>query len=219
MSLNQQLIEIKKNDDIIRQTVLLNITKMLVERKLLNNSKIEYYENKFKTATLDDTYIIDIDKEITPDNNDEKYINNLKKKQIVIKIISQKIMGKVPVVTDFLELYKYNHKILIVDSITDKTKYFIIKNTPNTEVFIESFFMINIIDHIDSPKYEILSDNDNNTFLNSYNLKKKQLPKMLTTDPISYYFNLKRGQIVRIIRSSEQTGIAISYRIIANSSL
>jgi DNA-directed RNA polymerase subunit H (RpoH/RPB5) len=42
--------------------------------------------------------------------------------------------------------------------------------------------------------------------------------KILTIDPIVDYFNLKRGDIIRIIRHSEQSGKNIAYRIVAKGS-
>ena len=48
-----------------------------------------------------------------------------------------------------------------------------------------------------------------------YILKKKEMMKVLTTDPLVTYFNLKRGDIIRIIRYSEQSGKNVAYRIVA----
>ena len=45
-------------------------------------------------------------------------------------------------------------------------------------------------------------------------LQKKEIPKILTSDPVVSYFNLKRGQVIRIIRSSEQSCFAVAYRIV-----
>ena len=41
------------------------------------------------------------------------------------------------------------------------------------------------------------------------------MKKILTSDPIVFYFNLKRGNIIRIIRPSEQSGNSVDYRIVA----
>ena len=59
------------------------------------------------------------------------------------------------------------------------------------------------------------SEKEIENWLNELNLPKKELPKILTTDPIVAYFNLKRGQIIRIIRCSEQSGFSVIYRIVA----
>ncbi len=86
---------------------------------------------------------------------------------------------------------------------------------PNTEVFSETFFLINLVDHIDSPKYELLSEEESKEVLETYILKKKEMMKVLTTDPVVTYFNLKRGDVIRIIRYSEQSGKNVAYRIVA----
>jgi DNA-directed RNA polymerase subunit H (RpoH/RPB5) len=219
MSLNPQLLPIRKDAEEIRKTVLLNITKMLSERGLLDKSKIATFVDKFKTATDDNTYTIDLDTPIKSDINDSEYNKKFNGKRVVVRMIPQKIIGvnKSPVIKEFLENFRTNHKILIFDSISEKARHSIL-STPNTEVFFESFFMINLVDHLDSPKYTVLSDAEVTELLATYNVKKNQLMKMLTTDKVSYYYNLKRGQIVRIIRSSEQTVTSVAYRIVAKGS-
>jgi DNA-directed RNA polymerase I, II, and III subunit RPABC1 len=130
-----------------------------------------------------------------------------------------KIQGiaKIPAVKEFINSYKNYHKIFIFDSISEKAKSSI-GDIPNTEAFNEVFFMINIVDYIDSPKYELLTEEETKEVIETYILKKKEMMKMLTTDPIVDYFNLKRGDIIRIIRPSEQSGKSIAYRIVAKGS-
>jgi DNA-directed RNA polymerase I, II, and III subunit RPABC1 len=78
--------------------------------------------------------------------------------------------------------------------------------------------MINLVEHIDSPKYEVLTENESKEVLESYIIKKKEMPKLLTSDPVVDYFNLKRGDIIRVIRPSEQSGKNVAYRIVAKGS-
>lgn len=173
---------------------------MLFERKLIKQESIEQHMQKFKNPTDDNTYSIDLEKD---------------KKKTIVRLIPQKIVGvtKIPVIKEFLDSYKNHHKIMIFDSITDKAKASL--STAHTEVFTEDFFMINITDHIDSPKYEILSEQEVTELLNTYNVKRNNLNKILTSDPIVSYFNLKRGQVIRILRCSEQTQKSVAYRIVA----
>lgn len=215
MSLNTELIPVKKDHETIRKDVLTNIIKMFYERKLITKS-LESNIESIKKYKDDDTYKITLDMPLKSDSDEENYIKNFDGKSVYVRIIHQKIQGltKLPIVKDFLTQYKYNHKIFIFDDITDKLKSSLML-TPNTEVFTEPFFLLNLVEHIDSPKYEVLNQDEVNEILESYILKKKEMMKILTTDPIVSYFNLKRGDVLRIIRCSEQSGKSIAYRIVA----
>lgn len=217
MSLNPELIPVKKDHEMIRKDVLTNIIKMFHERKLITKSMDSNLES-IKKYKDDDTYKIKLDISVKSDSEDSDYIKNFDGTIVMIRIIHQKIQGltKLPLVKDFLTQYKYNHKIFIFDDITDKLKSSLML-TPNTEVFTEPFLLLNLVDYIDSPKYEVLTLDEINEILESYILKKKEMMKILTTDPVVSYFNLKRGDVLRIIRCSEQSGKSIAYRIVAKS--
>lgn len=215
MSLNPELIPIKKDDEIVRKTVLTNIIKMFNARGYITSS-LKKNLDEINNKKNDDTYKITLDKKIKPQSDDKTYSDKFDGSHIMVRIIHQKVQGiaKLPLVKDFLNQYKYTHKIFVFDSISEKVKMSL-SILPNTEVFNEVFLMINILDHIDCPKYEILDEEEAKEVLNSYILKKNDLPKILTTDPIVEYYNLKRGDIMRIIRPSEQSGFSIAYRIVA----
>lgn len=216
MALNPHLIPVRKDPEIIRNEVLTNFSKMFAERGYINKSNIKRAQQDFAKVSDNDVYIIKLDKAIIPDSTSEDYIKKFKSDIVAIKIIHQKILGiaKVPAVKEFLDEYNNCHKVFIFESISDKAKMSL-TSIPNTEVFTEGFLMINLVEHIDSPKYEVLSEDEIKEVLESYLVKRKELPKILTTDPVVSYFNLKRGQIIRVIRCSEQSGYAIIYRIVA----
>jgi DNA-directed RNA polymerase subunit H (RpoH/RPB5) len=216
MSLNPQLIPVRKDPEIIRIEILTNLTKMFIERGYINKENMGRAQKDFFKISDTDTYLIKLDKPIQPDNSSQDYIKKFNSTTIVVKIIHQKILGltKIPSVKDFLDSYPTYHKIFIFDGISDKAKQTLMA-IPNTEVFVEPFLMINLVEHIDSPKYQVLTEEETKEVLESYIVKKKELPKMLTTDPVVSYFNLKRGQIIRIIRCSEQSGYSVAYRIVA----
>ena len=215
MSLNPQLLPIRKDSETTRKTVLGNIVKMLIERKLVQESQILSFENKFKNATDDSTYVVDLDNKILPSSQDPNYKKNFNANKIIIKIIPQKIIGvnKSPAIKEFLDSNKTHHKIMIFDSISPKARNSI-SSFPNTEIFEEADLMINLVDHVDSPRYTILTEKEMDDLFANYNVKRKQLSRMFSSEAASRYYNLKVGDVVRIERPSEQTCTSIAYRIV-----
>ena len=227
-TLNTQLVPVRKDAETIRREVLTNTLKMFVERGYITTS----YENNLKVIEKisdNDIYEFTLDNPMQPDTSkttDPNYPDNFVGNKLGVKIIHQEIKGisKTPIIKEFIDKRikdgnknKFFHKLFIVDKIADKAKA-TLTNIPNLEVFEEKFLMINLVDHIDSPKYQILTDEECKEVLNDYIVARKELPKTLTSDPVVAYFNLKRGQIMRVIRCSEQSGKSIVYRIVANGS-
>ena len=215
MSLNPELIPIKKDGETIRKTILTNLIKIFSERGYIKKSVEKNIQNISKNKD-DDSYTIILDNPLKCKSDDADYITKFDGSIVMIKIIHQKVQGiaKIQAVKDYLISYKYNHKIFIFDSISEKAKSLLTANF-HTEVFNEPFLMINILEHIDSPTYELLNEDEIKDILESYIIKKRDIPKILTNDPIVEYFNLKRGDIIRVIRPSEQSGKSITYRIVA----
>jgi len=218
--LNPQLIPVKKNAEIIRIEILTNIIKMFSYRGLILKENIPKLIQSISAVSSDDSYKINLDNDMKLDVQTKEYITNFNPKVVIVKIIHQKILGitKLPIIKEFIESNTNLHKIFIFDGISDKAKQTLYAY-PNTEVFIESFLMINIVEHIDSPSYELLSEDQQKEVLETYIVKRKELPKLLTSDPIVSYFNLKRGEIIRVISCSEQSGFAIRYRIVAKGAV
>lgn len=194
MEATPQLLPIEKNGEQIKKEVLTNIFKMLRERKLIDN-----IEDFIKNVTLSGTIFKVDTKNGTYD----------------IKIYNNQLtsLNKAPEIDDFLSSSD-NHKILVVTAINNKTKQLILSKYSNVEVFLERTLMINLIDHIMIPKHEVLTDEEAYKLLTEYDIKKKKLPKILLNDPVAEYYNMKVGQICRIIRSSETAGLGVAYRVV-----
>lgn len=203
-----KIFQIEKSTEDIRKTVLTNVVKMLTERRLLNEENLEKNVNTLLSTTTDDhSYSLTLDKY---KNDDDK--------TMFIKIFHQKIsaISKQSGISDYLHKLKDKPKIIIVRGINTKASQSILNNYPKTEMFLESELMINLIDNILVPRYEILDHDtdDFKTFCELYNCKKRNIPKLYSNDPMARYYNLKKGDIVRVIRASETAGLSSFYRIV-----
>lgn len=193
---NQNLVY---SDNELRIIILENLIKMLIERQILVKEKYKTYLNTF----LDNF-----------NEYNETYIKDNKNNDIYVKFINYKLttIRKITDIENFLD-NKKAHKFIIVSNIQNKAMKQL-QEYENTEVFNDYELKINLIDHILVPKHYILNDNQANEFLESYKFKSKDLKRILITDPIARYYNLKKGQIIRIERPSINSGISIDYRIV-----
>mgnify|MGYP001563756878 CR=1 FL=1 len=224
MTTSQKYLPIVKDTDTIRNTVLANIVKMLSSRGWILRENVGEKTKKIIDSYNDEQlYKLELDVNLgkfdtydpPDDDSTKKQDKNFNDKIVYIKLLPQKVtsISKSPIITEFLNTYKNSHKILIVDSISDKSKHQLTSNK-YMEVFLETHLLIDILSHVCSPQYEVLSNVEAKEVLESYNVTKKQMKKQNDTDPISLYYFLKKKQILRIIRNSEITGHSTDYRIV-----
>lgn len=131
-----------------------------------------------------------------------------------IKVVFQKITstGKNSIVSDFFKDYAAHKKIIITEDFNNKIFDYMIKH--RTQIFRQADFLSNLIDYRDQPKFELLSPMEMELFKREYNVTDYTCKKMTKYDPIAKYYNLRKGDIIRIIRPSPTSGEAIDYRII-----
>ena len=74
--------------------------------------------------------------------------------------------------------------------------------------------MINIFINDLVPKHEILTKEEEEELLKKYKITKKQLPRILSTDPAVKAIGAKKGDIIRITRKSPTAGETYYYRVV-----
>jgi DNA-directed RNA polymerase I, II, and III subunit RPABC1 len=202
----KKIYQVEKNNEDIRQTILTNIVKMLTERKLLNiKDQDKNIESIIKKQSDDMIYTLDL-----PDNN-----------KFAIKITPHKVtaINRSFGISEFLVAHKNHPKIIVVREISKKARQYIINNFTKTEIFIEEEMMINIVEHDIVPKHELLTEEEANTFYIDFGCKKKNMPKILHTDPIAKYYNMQPNNICRILRPSAKSGLSASYRLVIKGNI
>ena len=207
----EKLHLVEKSKSQIIETVLTNIIKMLTERKLiLPQNEDKRIKELISTQSDDLTYKTSLDK--YDDNNDKTF---------AIKLIPQKItaVNKASGISEFLNDFKNNPKIVVVNSINKKAKQFISINFPKTEIFTEVELMINLIDYVLVPKHEVLSKEEVENFYKEFNCKKRNMPKILYSEPVARYYNVKPGDIMRILRPSYTSGYSPAYRLVVKGEI
>jgi DNA-directed RNA polymerase I, II, and III subunit RPABC1 len=127
-----------------------------------------------------------------------------------------------------IEINIFNKNIPFIQKLTDKEKGIfdvtnksltleeVGDNYPIIEYYDTEDLIINITKHNIMPKFEVYNTDEKKKEILDLldNINPKLFPKMLISDPISKYYNLKIGDIIKIIRTSPLSGEVISFRII-----
>ena len=194
-----KLVELTYNDIEKNEVIIENFVKMLYNRNyFINDNLKDLIKNAIKNF-----------------NNNENFIKNY-----YLKIIPYKFntIKKSEDIEEFLEKYINEKKILVIPIGSTKVEKQLLDYN-NTEVFYEVDLLVNIVDNNLVPKHIILSDEEANDILKEYKINKENLPRILSGDRIAKYYNVKPGQIVKIIRPSITAGNEIVYRICVNGKI
>jgi DNA-directed RNA polymerase I, II, and III subunit RPABC1 len=183
------------------QIILMNISKMLKDRNIVKNH-LSFYDT---IKNINDTLEVN-----------SNYENN----NIAIKIIYNNIntIKDHNEIENFLDKYNKYHKFFIVTSLSKKA-YKQFDEFPQTEVFQEIELMVNILEHDLQPKFRLLNKKEVEEYFASFQNKKREMPRILDSDPVSRYFGAKNGDIIEIIRPSVTTIDAITFRIVVQGNL
>jgi DNA-directed RNA polymerase subunit H (RpoH/RPB5) len=213
--------QIKKDTETVNETIITNIVKMLAYRGWVDEDNIKKISSDLLNLKKEEKiYNIKLKKSLIDVETYEPFENkkdwkNFKSENIIVFIFNQKITGKSQQLTDFINKYNDYHKIIIVESITDKSHQ-VLTSGKFIEIFSEVEFMINITEHVCCPQFIVLTNEEADECNKSYNVKKKEMQKQYDSDPISRYLFLRRGQVIRIIRNNTLTAQSVSYRIIVH---
>lgn len=110
-----------------------------------------------------------------------------------------------------------NHALLITGSNPGgvlKNAIMSLRPAHHIEVFTYSELLVDITEHEYVPEHTVLTEEEKQALLKRYTVNEAQLPRMTIDDPISRYFGLTYGQVVKIIRKSNAAGRSVTYRVV-----
>lgn len=203
--MKQELVKIIRDKQQLKEIMLNNTILMFMNRGIIEAKNVDKYNSMFN-ANLDqnDETFIDL-------NNEESRL--LSSNKLRVKFIFRKILTikRVVDIEDFLD--KKEYKVVIGSNISTKAEKQIL-DYKNTEFFNDINLQINLIDHILVPKHYKLNDEEKEQFIKAYDYREYTSKRMFDTDPVSKYYNLKDGDIVKIERMSINSGICVDYRTV-----
>ncbi len=84
----------------------------------------------------------------------------------------------------------------------------------NVEIFYQPYMVINITRHHMQPSFHLMTKEEEDEFLQKYNITKSKAPKMLKTDPIAKYYGARQDQVFKITRRSGVSGEVNYFRVV-----
>jgi len=201
-SYHQQIIDVK-------QTII----KMFVNRGFINPENKDKYTKKLIENENDDMeYIIQLD-------NVKNYNTEIKNKKVYIKIFDYKIssINKTSTIGEFISKYDKEYKFLIVQDINSRSEAVVETYQTQVEIFKFNKLQSDVTEHDLVPQHIVLTKEEGEQVLESYRARKRDMPLIRTNETVARYYNMKSGEIVKIIRPSPLTGEAIAYRLVIKS--
>jgi DNA-directed RNA polymerase subunit H (RpoH/RPB5) len=205
MEKNRSLYSVFKSETEKTEIIINNVLIMLSSRIYLDGNKdkhalLDYTAARKKLVVNDDnTYTIVA-------NNGDTY---------AIKIFYQKILstGKQSLISEFIKEYESARKIIIASSFNNKTADFATKN--GSQIFAEGYMLRDLVAHDDQPIFELLSPKEVATIKSEYGIDTHNAPKIIRSDGVVKYYNLKKDDFVRAIELSPTSGLIVTYQVIS----
>ena len=73
---------------------------------------------------------------------------------------------------------------------------------------------VSILEHELVPLHEVMTEREVEELLSKYKIKKEQLPKIKSSDPVIREIKAREGDVVRITRKSRTAGKTLFYRLV-----
>ena len=210
-----QLLPIEKSHHLQLNEIKINIIKMFLHRGFIKKENFDKYVKKFISDENDDAeYVINID-------IDTNYNTTIKNKKIYIKMLDYKIssVNKNSPIGEFLSKYHDEYKLLVVENINQKSEKIISHYKTACEIFKIAELKICIVEHILVPKHIVLTQEEAKIVLETYNAKQKDMPLILSNEPVARYYAMKPNDICKIERPSVMTCTTPFYRIVVKSKI
>lgn len=232
---SENYVNLYFDEEKIRLTVLTNICRMLVTRGYMDIMKYKPQPDKnikksiveqpssndhienglflpyIETRTDSGIYTIPLDKPYK-DQRDSKGVAEdsdvFDGSVVIVKIIPQDVkdVSNSPILNEFLKTYSKNHKIIVFDKMADKV-YTALSKKKNVEVFERVNLMIDLMSHVCAPiRCDFVTLDDINYITNP------KMSKILENDPLSRYYNAKKGNTMRIVRPSLNNSVEVIFR-------
>jgi DNA-directed RNA polymerase subunit H (RpoH/RPB5) len=198
-----KLVDLTYSEQQKNEIIIENFVKMLYNRNYFVNSNLDdLIKSGLKNFANYETFV--------------KYNNEV----FHLKIVPYKLntIKKSEDIESFLNSHIDDKKIFAILSGSTKIEKQLLEYN-NTEVFNDVDLLVNIIDNNLVPKHILLSDEEAKNILIEYKINKENLPRILSGDRIAKYYNVKPGQIVKIIRPSITAGEEILYRVCVNGKI
>jgi DNA-directed RNA polymerase subunit H (RpoH/RPB5) len=196
----------------IKDTLISNVLKMLSRRIYTKN----YVEEPLLILNSNSND----NKELYKDLGDDIYEIITNDTPYYLKIYFQKInsIKKPSTIQDFLNKYSTFEKIIIAQEFGNK-----VLNTFNKTIRLQIFKEVTLMDDVNDfhlqPKYDLLTYDEMNKVKDEYLCNDKHFRRAYADDVIAGYFNLKPGDIIRVITPSPTAGEVVSYIIITKDKM
>ncbi len=86
----------------------------------------------------------------------------------------------------------------------------------NIELVRGGFASFSLLSHELVPKHEILTPEEVRELLQKYGITKDKLPRIFESDPAAKIIGAKPGDVLKITRKSDVSGISIYYRVVVS---